>query len=100
MLVSLRWLALSALLAGCLGLLLPTPSAASGSLSSFKIKDEGAFFSKEAIAKAQKRIDEIKDKYDIDLLIETRKKMPEGETIRTWADKVYRERAVEGILVL
>lgn len=77
MLRATRWALMSTVLAGWLCLAAPIDAAAP------EVKDEGKFFSAEAIQKANRVIAEIKQNYRKDLIIETYQTVPDGQ-----ADKV------------
>jgi uncharacterized membrane protein YgcG len=101
MLSTPRWL-VPAVLVGCLGL--AHPARAEKEAFAFKVKDGAKLFSKEAVEKANKKIEEVKRDYKKDLLIETAaaapadKKSDEGFT--RWAAERYREEDVRGVYVL
>jgi hypothetical protein len=79
-----------------------------------EIKDDGKFFSAEAIKKANEQIREICRKFDKDLLIETYPTPPAGDLdkvknlsreertkyFRKWAEERVKERVVNGVYVL
>src|SRR5215469_6823444 len=67
-----RWLLMPVLLAGWLGLTV----AASGANVAPVIKDDGKFFSADAVAKANQKIKKIAQDYNKDLLIETFPEIP------------------------
>lgn len=111
MLLSLRGLALPAALAACAALALAPPAAAKGPPGGFRIKDEGKFFSKEALDKAENEIAAIKRDTGKDVLIETYAAIPEGlkgrydaegkeKFFRNWVDERARAEAVEGVVIL
>src|SRR5262245_1718224 len=96
-------LLLAGLLAGGVG--------AQGPAAGFRIRDEGKFFSEDAIEKAQNVIGLIKRETKEDLLIETYDSIPgslrgrfdqEGKEkfFRHWIEERYRQEKVEGIAIL
>lgn len=112
---TLNRLVQAALLASCLGLIFPVMALADAALSSFRIDDKGEFFSKEALEKAEGKIEAIKTNYNKDVLIETFAKLPEAaankyaraktdkEKGKFWIDfsgERYDKRGVSGIYVL
>jgi uncharacterized protein len=78
------------------------------------VKDDGGFFSKEAIEKANAEIKKIKDKYKKDVVIETYKAVPadkqdqlsranktqRNELFGNWVEERARQLELDGILVL
>jgi len=101
-----RYLLIPVLLAGWLGLIAPASAAVAP-----VIKDDAKFFSAEAVDRANKKIKEIAQKYNKDLLIETFPEIPEDrrkdykeEDKRQFFEKWARERAhdnaVNGVYVL
>jgi len=98
-------LLIPALLLGWLGLASPAAAA-------FKVKDEGKFFSKDAIEKANEKIAQIKRDYNEDLAIETYDSVPEkysdeakekstrAKAFDKWARARYKDLGVQGIYVL
>src|SRR5258708_2762581 len=104
MLPSLRWL-LPALIAGLLGLASPRGAFAAG--TPFRVRHEAGLFSKDAVEKAIKKIEEIKRRFDKDLLIETFPKIPDNLKkdyendkkgfFKTWALKRYKSEDVRGV---
>jgi uncharacterized membrane protein YgcG len=75
------------------------------------VKDEGKFFTKEGLQKADKKIREIYAKYRKDVVVETYAAPPEGKAVpedrekraeffREWAEKRIRELGVNGVYVL
>lgn len=78
------------------------------------IKDEGRFFSADAIKKADDRIREIARKYDTDLLVETFESVPadqlekvksmsgkeRSDFFHRWAQERMKEAVVKGVYVL
>src|SRR5262249_22553435 len=77
----------------------------------FEIKDEGKFFSADAVSKADQRIKEIKEQTGKDLLIETFAEIPadrkkdykperKNEFVARWARENARQRKVAGVYVL
>lgn len=109
--ISLRWLVLPMLLLGGLGLLAPTPIGAAGPPDGFRIRDQGKFFSKEALDKAEAVITTIKKDYKQDLLIETFAAIPEelkgkydekakSAFFENWARQRYNREGVSGISLL
>jgi TPM domain len=110
-----RRLIRSALLVGCLGLLLPAIAIASKDVVAFKIDDKAKMFSPDAVEKANQKIEAIKRDYDEDVLVETHDELPttaqkeyEGlstakEKSRFWSEFVdarYKTRHVRGIYLL
>ncbi len=102
-----RWLLIPALVAGCLGLTVPASAANVAPI----IKDDGKFFSGDAVTKANKKIKEIAQTYDKDLLIETFPEIPESRKkdynpedkskfFEKWARDQAHENAVNGVYVL
>jgi hypothetical protein len=103
-----RWALVLAATAGCLFL-----AAQVGAVAP-EIRDEGKFFSPEAIKKADERIADISRKYDRDLLIETFATVPAADVDKvkgmdakqradyalTWAKERAHRRAVNGVYVL
>jgi uncharacterized membrane protein YgcG len=99
-----RWLSLIALAACCLAVARPAPAAV-------EVKDEGKFFSTDAVSKANQRIKEIKEQTGNDLLIETFAEIPadrktdykperKDEFFTRWARENARQRKVAGVYVL
>jgi hypothetical protein len=80
----------------------------------FPIKDEGKFFSPDAIDKANQEIKRIAHRFGRDLLIETHAAMPaeDADTVRTmttlekesyfqnWAHKIAQDRGANGVTIL
>ena len=75
------------------------------------VKDEGKFFTKEGLEKADKKIREIYAKYRKDVVVETYPAAPEGKTVpeekekrakffREWAETRIRDLGVNGVYVL
>src|SRR5690349_10173017 len=102
-----RWLLIPALVAGWLGLAALAPAANVAPV----IKDDGKFFSAEAVSKANKKIKEIAQNYNKDLLIETFSEIPadrkesykpenKREFFEKWAREQAHENAVNGVYVL
>jgi len=88
----------------CLALISPACAA-------FGIKDEGKFFSADAVSKAEQRIKEIKEQTSKDLLIETFPEIPadrkkdykperKNEFFARWARENARQRKVAGVYIL
>ncbi len=115
MLLLPRRLIRSALLVGCLGLLLPAIAIAEAQGPAFRIEDKAKMFSEKAIQKAEGKIDAIKRDYDKDVLVETHAALPPDaqkeykglETDkeknlfwREFADKRYEKRNVRGIYLI
>ena len=67
-----RWLLIPALLTGWLGLTILASAAAVAPV----IKDDGKFFSEEAVKKANAQIRKIAQDYNKDLLVETVAEIP------------------------
>src|SRR2546423_1351318 len=99
-----RLLSLVPLAACCLAVVEPAPAA-------FEIKDEGKFFSADAVRKSDQRIKEIKEQSGNDLLIETfaeipadRKKDYKAEDrnrfFEAWAKDRLKALGVDGVYVL
>ncbi len=79
-----------------------------------EVRDQGKFFSPEAIKKADEQIREIYRKHNLDLLIETYNTVPGGDVEKLkamdakgrneffikWVEQRTRERAVNGIYIL
>ena len=93
-----RWLLMPVLLAGWLGL----TAAASAANVAPLIKDDGKFFSADAVAKANQKIKKIAQDFNKDLLIETFPEIPadlkkdyKDENKREFFDKWARDRAFE-----
>ncbi len=96
-------LVIPALLLAWLGLTSPAAAA-------FKVKDDGKFFSKDAIDKANDKIAQIKRDYNKDLAIETYESVPEDDRAEAkkegrkyfaaWAKRRYKSLDVGGIYVL
>jgi hypothetical protein len=88
--------------------------AAGAELVAPEIRDDGKFFSAEAVKKANERIAEISRKYDRDVLIETFATVPAGDIdkVKTmddkerttyflgWAKRRAHERVVNGVYIL
>ena len=72
-----RWALLSALVLGCLAVG-PAPAA---------VEDEGNFFSRDAVKKANARIADTKEKTKVDLVIETFEEIPKNRRKDYKADK-------------
>src|SRR4051794_36594021 len=72
-----RGLLRSALLVGCLGLLIPATALAERISTAFRISDDAKMFSKDALEKAEGKIDAIKSKYNKDVLVETFAELPD-----------------------
>ncbi|MFO0880472.1 MAG: TPM domain-containing protein [Gemmataceae bacterium] len=111
MYISPRWFALPLLLLGGLGLLTPTMVGAAGPPDGFRIRDDGKFFSKEALEKAEAVISAIKKEFRQDLLIETFAGLPENLKSRyndkdkkaffeSWARERYNREGVSGLSIL
>ena len=75
------------------------------------VKDEGKFFTKEGLEKADKKVREIYAKYRKDVVVETYTAPPEGKALpedrekraefyREWAEKRIKELGVNGVYVL
>lgn len=106
--LSLRW-CLPALVAGLLGLTMPAGAFAAG--TAFRVRDDGGMFSKEAVEKANKKIEEIKRTYNKDLLIETFNTPPDNlkkdyreegkkQFFLDWSKRRYKSEDVRGVYVL
>jgi uncharacterized protein len=111
MFASLRWCFLTAVAVGLLGSLTPAEASKDSSSKTFRVEDGAGLFSKEALDKADKKIEDIKRDYDRDLLIETIKEVPEnrktelkdmgeGAFFRRWARERYKEKGSHGVYVL
>ena len=92
------------LAACCLAVAGPAPAA-------FEVKDEGKFFSADAVSKADQRIKELKEQTGNDLLIETFAEIPadrkkdykperKNEFFARWARENARQRKVAGVYIL
>jgi hypothetical protein len=75
------------------------------------VKDEGKFFTKEGLEKADKKVREIYAKYRKDVVVETYMSPPEGKALpedrekraefyREWAEKRIKELGVNGVYIL
>jgi uncharacterized protein len=100
---------LPAFLALLLALLPPAALPAAG--LTFKVQDGAGLFSKDAVEKANKKIAEIKRRFDKDLLVETFKHPPddlkkeykeEGKKkfFQDWSRSRYKSEGVRGVYVL
>lgn len=105
---SLCRIGMGALLGGILTLM--TTGTALAALDVFTVKDEAQLFSKDAIARANRKIEEIKKNYKVDLLVETLAKAPtdvgraskeeRDSYFRSLAKKRYDAQGVHGVYVL
>ncbi|MFO0926602.1 MAG: TPM domain-containing protein [Gemmataceae bacterium] len=101
-------LLLTAVLTGVVALTTAGPALAA--LDVFTVKDDAGLFSKEAIAKANAKIEQIKKRYQKDLLIETFGQAPEHiekaakeerpALFRKLAETRYANQGVHGVYVL
>jgi hypothetical protein len=99
----LGWLGLAA---GCLALAGPARAVYPPG-----VKDEGKFFTKEGLEKADKKVRETYAKYRKDVVVETYMAPPEGKAVpedkekraefyREWAEKRIKELGVNGVYIL
>src|SRR5262245_60516026 len=75
------------------------------------VKDDGKFFTKEGLEKANKKIKEIYSAYKVDVVLETYETPPAGKAVpedrekrtaffREWADSRAKELGVNGLYIL
>ena len=112
MLSATRWLLVPALLAGCLGVAGPARGQKKEPRATLvRVKDGAALFSKDAVEKADKRIEEIHRAYNKAVAIETFAAPPEGrkapaeksqygEFFDKWARERYKDLGVRGVYVM
>ena len=115
MLLLPRRLIRSALLVGCLGLLLPAIAIAQPPTKVFRISDEAKMFTKDTLDKADLKVQQIKRDYNKDVFVETLPKLPpaamksydsakgDKEKTKFWRDfagKRYADEGVSGVYVL
>src|SRR5262249_29728126 len=103
MMTIVRWLTLPLLLASWL--------ANSGSALAVGVRDDGGFFKEETIRKAETMIDEIKDRHQLDVVVETFRKIPDdmkkdynpenkSQFFEQWARDRARKSRLTGVYVL